>query len=72
MIKFHDVNKEIYFIEDLSCKNNVYEHNIYAKWYDSKINKESSILININLLSMLVDCSLNNSEKKILYSRFFY
>jgi hypothetical protein len=59
-------------MENLTFKDNVYEHNIYARWYDSKMDKESSMLININLLSMLVDCPLNNSEKKILYSRFFY
>ena len=63
--------ENIYFIEELSYNDKIIKHDVYANWYNSKMNKNFSQLININNLYLFIDCSLNNPERKTLYSKFF-
>lgn len=58
-------NKQFYFIEELSYKNEIYNHNVYAK-----IDNKVPMLININNLYMLIGSHLHNTKREILYSSF--
>jgi hypothetical protein len=67
----YSLSEDFYFIEDLSYNDKIIKHNVYANCYNSKMNKNFLISIDINNLYLFIECSLNKPERKTLYSKFF-